>query len=70
MPIDAPIIHKGRFGTQNGSDGRPRFDRGCTHPDINIFKNLARGNAAAAVGRFDKIVAGLTAVLPTESVNE
>lgn len=62
MPIDAPVIHKGRFGSQSGTDWRPWFDRFRAHKNVDVFKNLARGDAAAAVGGLDQVVTRLATV--------
>ena len=70
MPIGTPVIHKGRFGTQNGTNWRPRFEFRRTHKNIDVFENLAWGDAAGAVGRFDQVITRLATVFATERVDE
>lgn len=70
MRIDSPVIPKGRFCTQNGTDWRPWIDRRRIHEDIDVFKDLARSDAAAAVGRLDQVVTRLTTVFPAKRVDE
>ncbi len=48
---------------------RPAF-AGGPHGDINVFKNQSRRDAACAIGRFNEIVAWLTAMFAAESVDE
>ena len=70
MPIGTPVIHKGRFGTQNGTVRRPAFDCRRTHQNIDVLEDLARCDAAAAVGGFDQVVTRLATVFVTERVEE
>ena len=41
----------------------------CLHGDVDVFENAARGNGDDAVG-FNEVVAGVSALLATESINE
>src|SRR5580704_10447323 len=70
MPIGPPVIHKGRFRTQNGANGRPRFHRCRAHKNIDVLENLAGSDAAAAIGRLHDVVTRLATVLATEGVDE
>ena len=70
MPINSPVIHKGRLGTQSGADGRPLFHRCRTHKNIDILEDLARGDAAAAVRGLDQIVTRLATMFATERVDK
>jgi hypothetical protein len=38
--------------------------------DINVFKEVARSDAAQSVGRLDQVVHGLSGVFAAESVGE
>ena len=49
--------------------GGPTFIGG-THGDVDVFKDQAWRDAACAIGRFHQIVAGLTAMLATEGIDE
>jgi hypothetical protein len=70
MPIGHPVIHKGRSRTKNWANGRPWICCCPAHKNIDILENLARGDAAAAIGRLDEVVTCMTAVLATERVDE
>ena len=41
-----------------------------SEPDVNVFEEHAAGDATNAIGGFDEIVTGLTAVFPTEGIGE
>src|SRR5581483_5122930 len=43
---------------------------GWPHGHVNVFKNFPGSDAAHTIGRFDKIVAGLSAMLAPENVHE
>jgi len=47
----------------------------CSFPfqgdsDVNILKNLARGDADDPIGRFDQVIALASGVLPSEWIHE
>ena len=42
---------------------------GCLHRDVDVFENAARGDGDDAVG-FDEVVAWVSALFATESVDE
>jgi len=70
MPVGAPVIHKGRFGSQNGTDGRPRFDRRRAHKNIDILEDLAGSDTAAAVRGLDQVVTRLATMFATKRVDK
>jgi hypothetical protein len=70
MPIGCPVIHKGRFRTQNGTCRRPRFHRSRTHHNVDILEDLARSDAAGAVRGLDQVVTRLATMFATKLVDE
>jgi hypothetical protein len=70
MPICAPVIHKGWFPTQIGTNQRPFFDHRRTHNHVDILEDLARSDAATAVGGLDQVVTRLATVFATERVDK
>lgn len=71
MPIGTPVIHKGRFRTQSGVDGRPILYRaGWPHQYIDVLEDLARSDTAAAVRGLDQVVTRLATVFATECVDK
>src|SRR5258708_1977561 len=49
--------------------GRLHMGLGCLHRDVDVFENAARGDGDDAVG-FDEVVAWVSALFATESVDE
>jgi hypothetical protein len=70
MTIDTLVIHKGRTGAQNGTKRSPNFDGCRAHHHVDIFEYLARGDAAAAIGRFDQVVTCLAAMFTAKCIDE
>ena len=70
MPIDSPVIHKGWFCAQSGTKWRPWIHCCPAHRNIDVLEDLARSDAAAAVGGLDQIVTRLTNVFAAKRVDE
>src|SRR5581483_7909870 len=52
------------------SERRPLRIVGRAHSNVNVFKNLLAGNAAATVGGFDNVVTDVALMLAAKTVYE
>jgi hypothetical protein len=68
-PLGRAALFGAGIGMERGGGGGPGVV-GVGHRDVDVFEDLAWGDALEAVGGFDEVVAFLAAMLAAERVGE